>query len=92
VVLIGLPPHGDTAAVPVDDLTIRGGFGYTSSAWRDVVALLNAGRLRMDFLVTHRFGLADWQQALDALRGPQSPRGKVMLTIGSPEVPPEVRS
>jgi len=47
---------------------------------------------RPDFLVTHRFGLADWQQALDALRGSESPRGKVMLTIGSPKAPPEVRS
>src|SRR5437764_456703 len=89
-VLIGLPPHGETAAVPVDDLvnndlTIRGSFGYTSSAWRDVVGLLNSGRLRLDFLVTHRFGLADWEQALGALRGSESPRGKVMLTIGSPE-------
>jgi 2-desacetyl-2-hydroxyethyl bacteriochlorophyllide A dehydrogenase len=90
VVLIGLPPHGDTAAVPVDDLvnndlTIRGSFGYTSSAWRDVVVLLNSGRLRLDFLVTHRFPLRDWAQALDALRGSASPRGKVMLTIGAPE-------
>jgi threonine dehydrogenase-like Zn-dependent dehydrogenase len=97
VVLIGLPPHGETAAVPVDDLvnndlTIRGSFSYTSSAWRDVVTLLNSGRLRLDFLVTHRFVLADWQRALDALRGSESPRGKVMLTIGSPEAPPEVRS
>ena len=42
--------HGATAAVPVDDLvnndlTIRASFGYTSDAWRDVVRLLNAGRL-----------------------------------------------
>jgi L-iditol 2-dehydrogenase len=97
VVLIGLPPHGDTAAIPVDDvvnndLTIRGSFSYTSSSWRDVVALLNSGRLRLGFLVTHRFALADWQRALDALRGSESPRGKVILTIGSPEAPPEVRS
>jgi 2-desacetyl-2-hydroxyethyl bacteriochlorophyllide A dehydrogenase len=88
VVLIGLPPHGDTAAVPVDDvvnndLTIRGSFGYTSSAWRDVVALLNSGRLRLGFLVTHRFPLADWAQALEALRSAEGPRGKVVLTIGS---------
>lgn len=97
VVLIGLPPHGGTAAVPVDDLvnndrTVRGSVSYTSSAWRDVVALLNPRRLRLDFLVTHRFALADWQQALDALRGPESPHGRVMLTIGSPQAPPEVRS
>jgi threonine dehydrogenase-like Zn-dependent dehydrogenase len=88
VLLLGLPPHGETAAVPVDDLvnndlTVRGSFGYTSSAWRDVVALLNTGRLELAFLVTHRFGLADWKQALDALRGTDSPRGKVLLEVNS---------
>ena len=51
VLLLGLPPHGATAAVPVDDLvnndlTIRASFGYTSDAWRDVVRLLNAGAAR----------------------------------------------
>ena len=86
VVLRGLPPHGATAAVPVDDvvnndLVIRGSFGYTSSAWRDVVTLLNAGRLDLGFLVTHQFPLAEWEAALDTLRGSASPRGKVMLTV-----------
>ena len=86
VVLLGLPPHGATAAVPVDDvvnndLVIRGSFGYTSSAWREVVALLNAGLLDLGFLVTHRFPLAEWEAALDTLRGSASPRGKVMLDM-----------
>ena len=86
VVLLGLPPHGATAAVPVDDvvnndLVIQGSFGYTSSAWRDVVTLLNAGRLDLGFLVTHQFPLAEWETALDTLRGSASPRGKVILTI-----------
>ena len=88
VVLIGLPPHGATAAVPVDDvvnndLIIRGSFSYTSAAWREVVTLLNAGLLDLGFLVTHRFPLTEWRAALDTLRGEASPRGKVMLTIGS---------
>jgi L-iditol 2-dehydrogenase len=88
VVLLGLPPHGATAAVPVDDvvnndLLIRGSFGYTSAAWREVVTLLNAGLLQLGFLVTHRFPLAEWEAALDTLRQPVSPRGKVMLTVGS---------
>jgi threonine dehydrogenase-like Zn-dependent dehydrogenase len=88
VLLLGLPPHGETAAVPAadlvnNDLTVRGSFGYTSAAWRDVVALLNAGRLDMEFLITHRFALADWKQALDALRGQESPRGKVLLEVRS---------
>jgi threonine dehydrogenase-like Zn-dependent dehydrogenase len=88
VVLLGLPPHGATAAVPVDDvvnndLIIRGSFGYTSAAWREVVTLLNAGLLELGFLVTHRFPLTEWEAALDTLRGEASPRGKVMLTVGS---------
>jgi 2-desacetyl-2-hydroxyethyl bacteriochlorophyllide A dehydrogenase len=88
VLLLGLPPHGETVAVPADDLvnndlTVRGSFGYTSAAWRDVVGLLNAGRLDLAFLITHRFALADWKQALDALRGQDSPRGKVLLEVRS---------
>ena len=78
VLLLGLPPHGATAAVPVDDLvnndlTIRASFGYTSDAWRDVVRLLNAGRLRLGFLVTHRFPLGEWAAALDTLRARTPP-------------------
>ena len=90
VLLLGLPPHGATAAVPVDDLvnndlSIRASFGYTSAAWRDVVALLNSGQLTLDFLVTHCFPVTDWARALDTLRGhPEATpaaRGKVTLTL-----------
>jgi L-iditol 2-dehydrogenase len=87
VVLVGLPPHGATVPLAVDDavnndLTILGSFSYTSTAWRTVVTLLNAGRLRPGFLITHRFPLAGWEQAIALLRGPGSPRGKVLLDLG----------
>lgn len=87
VVLLGLPPRGEPAPVAVDDLvnndlTILASFGYTSGAWEDVVTLLNAGRIRPGFLVTHRFGLGEWEAALGTLRGAASPRGKVLLEIG----------
>jgi L-iditol 2-dehydrogenase len=86
VLLLGLPPHGDTAALGVDDavnndLTILGSFAYTAAAWRDVVRLLNAGLLRPGFLVTHKFGLAEWEQAIACLRGGDGTRGKVLLEI-----------
>ena len=62
-------------------LAARGGTGYTSRAWRDVVTLLNAGQFRPGFLVTHRYPLADWEQAIASLRGAESPRGKVLLEV-----------
>jgi threonine dehydrogenase-like Zn-dependent dehydrogenase len=88
VLLLGLPPHGDTAALSVDDavnndLTILGSFSYTAAAWRDVVRLLNAGLIGPGFLITHRFALADWEQAIGCLRGAPGPRGKVVLEIGA---------
>jgi threonine dehydrogenase-like Zn-dependent dehydrogenase len=92
VLLLGLPPHGQTVALSVDDavnndLAILGSFSYTAAAWRDVVRLLNAGLIRPGFLVTHRFALADWEQAIGCLRGSDGPgragpRGKVLLEIG----------
>ena len=86
VLLLGLPPHGDTAALSVDDavnydLAILGSFSYTAAAWRDVVRLLNAGLIAPGFLVTHRFALADWEHALACLRGADGPRGKVLLEV-----------
>ncbi len=78
VLLLGLPPHGQTAALGVDDvvnndLAILGSFSYTSAAWRDVVRLLNAGLISPGFLVTHRFALADLEQAIACLRGTGRP-------------------
>jgi L-iditol 2-dehydrogenase len=89
VLLLGLPPHGETVALGVDDvvnndLAIFGSFAYTAGAWRDVVRLLNEGLIRPGFLVTHRFGLADWEQAIACLRGGEGPRGKVLLEISAP--------
>jgi len=87
VVLLGLPPHGEPAPVSPGDLVTRdlrivASFSYTSRAWETVVRLVNAGRLRPGFLVTHCFALRDWEAALATLRGTDGPRGKVLLRIG----------
>ncbi|HEY3907927.1 MAG TPA: alcohol dehydrogenase catalytic domain-containing protein [Streptosporangiaceae bacterium] len=93
VVLIGLPPHGQTAALAVDDLvnndlTLIGSFSYTPASWRGVLALLNSGQLQPGWLITHRYPLAAWAEAVKALRGAgpaagntAGPRGKVLLDI-----------
>ena len=86
VLLLGLPPHGETVALAVDDvvnndLALLGSFSYTAAAWHDVVGLLNSGLIRPGFLITHRFTLADWEQAIACLRGGDGQRGKVVLQI-----------
>ncbi len=89
VVLIGLPPHGETAALAVDDLvnndlTLLGSFSHSPAAWRGVLALLNSGQLKPGFLVTHRYPLTDWELAVARLRGggaDQEARGKVLVEV-----------
>ncbi len=89
VVLLGLPAHGTAVDLFPDDvvnndLVIQGSFSYTRQSWAEVVALLNDGSLRPSFLVTHRFDLENWREALDTLAQVPSdqPRGKVVITLG----------
>ena len=84
--LLGLAPTGSTLALPADllvnnDLTLAASFGYTSAAWARVVALLNAGRFRPGRLVTHTFGLEEFEQAFSELAQPTGQRGKVLLEV-----------
>jgi len=84
VVLLGYPGKDVRVPLPVDDLVngdtaIIGSFGYTSTAWRQVVALLNSGRLDLSFLVTNRFALNDWENAMNTVRGGAGVRAKVVL-------------
>jgi 2-desacetyl-2-hydroxyethyl bacteriochlorophyllide A dehydrogenase len=90
ITLLGLPPHGaEVAIVPDDfvnnDITLQGSFSYTREAWSDVVALLNAGDLNPSFLVTHTFGLLDFERAIETLRHAPSgvARGKIMVTLSN---------
>jgi 2-desacetyl-2-hydroxyethyl bacteriochlorophyllide A dehydrogenase len=82
--LLGLPPSGSTLTLRADmlvndDLSLIASFGYTSAVWTRVVSLLNAGSFRPGRLVTHRFALADFEQAFAELAEPSGTRGKVML-------------
>jgi threonine dehydrogenase-like Zn-dependent dehydrogenase len=88
VILLGLPPHGETVEFSPDELVnhdaiIQGSFSYSRSAFADVVARVNAHDLRPSFLITHRFDLDDAASAVVALRGEGSkePRGKVVIAV-----------
>lgn len=64
------------------DLTIFASFGYSRAAWSLTVELMNSGKLDLTFLVTHRFPLEGYREAIDALRHAPSPRGKIVFEIG----------
>jgi L-iditol 2-dehydrogenase len=89
VLLIGLPPHGETVPLAADDLvnndvSLLGSFSYTPASWRGVLALLNSGQLKPGILITHRYPLTDWEQAIATLRGSggaSGARGKVLLEV-----------
>jgi 2-desacetyl-2-hydroxyethyl bacteriochlorophyllide A dehydrogenase len=86
VLLLGLPPSGTTVTFPADlmvnnDLTLVASFGYTSAMWARVVELLNAGRIPLGTLVTHRFPLEAYEEAFEALTAPTGARGKILLQV-----------
>lgn len=91
VALLGLPPTGRTVELPANllvnnDLTLAASFGYTSSAWADVVELLAAGKIVPGRIVTHRFPLEGFQEAFAVLAAPSGgARGKVLLDIDRDE-------
>jgi 2-desacetyl-2-hydroxyethyl bacteriochlorophyllide A dehydrogenase len=85
VVLLGYP-GAEQVNLPVDDIvngdvTVVGSFAYTREAWREVVELLNSGALDLSSLVTHRFPLSAYAEAVATLRHSTGPRGKILLDI-----------
>jgi L-iditol 2-dehydrogenase len=86
VILLGLPPTGQTIELAADmlvnnDLTLAASFGYTSGAWGRVVELLNSGQISPGSIVTHRFPLGNHDQAFAQLATPTGRRGKILLEI-----------
>jgi 2-desacetyl-2-hydroxyethyl bacteriochlorophyllide A dehydrogenase len=88
LLLLGYPGYGNIAPILIDDvingdLNIIGSFGSSLSAWKETVKLMNSGALDLSYLVTHKFPLAEFEAAIDALKNAPSPRGKVALVINS---------
>lgn len=87
LLLLGFTGPDVKTSISVDDLvngdlTIAASFGYSRKAWEMTVGFLNSGKLDLSFLVTHRFPLEKYQDAIDALRNAPSPRGKIIFEIG----------
>jgi len=60
------------------ELTIMGSFTEVDS-FPDALAAFRAGAIRVDGLITHRFGVGDYGQALEALRWDRSAH-KIVIT------------
>ena len=86
VLLLGLAGTGKQVSVEIDevvngDLTIFGSFSYSSLAYSQVVKLLNSSLIAPEFVITHRFGIAEWERAIETLRFANGARGKVILEL-----------
>ena len=82
-VFYGVTDEADRVSIsPYDvfrrELTIKGSFAEISS-FPAAIAALRAGRARTDGLITHRFGLADYGQALEALRSDRTAHKVVVV-------------
>jgi threonine dehydrogenase-like Zn-dependent dehydrogenase len=58
-------------------------FGATAEGWRWAIQLFEAGLLDARHLVTHCFGLADFEHAAEAARDPAARAIKVLITRGA---------
>lgn len=87
ILLLGISGHGTTLPLSTDDLVnndlrVRGSFGYTAAAWSQTTRLLNQGRFNPLPVITHRFPITDYEQALATLRTSSDlARGKVLLEL-----------
>jgi 2-desacetyl-2-hydroxyethyl bacteriochlorophyllide A dehydrogenase len=68
-VLLGIAGEGRTLTLPSDllvgkDMSLIGSIAYPTSTWSRVVGLLADGVLGLDPIVTHRFPMSDYDEAV----------------------------
>ena len=84
VVLLGIAGEGKMLELPVDrfvfgDLDVIGSFSYTTSAWSQVVGLLDRGLVDFEPLVTHRFPAGRFEEAFQVMDAREGVVVKVLL-------------
>lgn len=60
-------------------LSVQGIFGASSAAWAYAVQLFSAGLLQLAPLITHRFALSDYEEALNTVMARREGALKVLL-------------
>ena len=84
VVLLGIAGDGKTLELPSDrfvlgDIDVIGSFSYTTAAWAGVLRLLERELVDLAPLVTHRFPLESFADALALLERPRGTVVKIVL-------------
>jgi 2-desacetyl-2-hydroxyethyl bacteriochlorophyllide A dehydrogenase len=49
-------------------LTLIGHMGYDSASWRNCIKLLEAGKIKMDAVISHRMPLEEWQKGFELVK------------------------
>ncbi len=75
VVQVGIV--GREVSLPYDlvlyrELVVSSGFASTARSWRRALALLEAGQVRFEGIVTHRLPLSQWEQAFALVGSPEA--------------------
>lgn len=86
VLLLGYTENSTPFALHIDDLinndqSIFASFGYTRTAWTDVVNKINKNLLDFTSVVTHQFDIEQWQQAIKVMEDRDQVRGKVLIRV-----------
>ena len=88
-VLLGIAGEGRTLTLPSDlfvskDMALVGSIAYPASTWSRVVALLADRVLDLDPIVTHRFPISDFEEAVRLMDDRRGIVAKIVLEHATP--------
>jgi len=83
-VLLGIAGEGRTLTLPSDllvakDMALIGSIAYPASTWSNVVGLIGEGVLDLDPIVTHRFPMSDFEEAVRLMDDRRGIIAKIVL-------------
>ncbi|MDN2453338.1 zinc-binding dehydrogenase [Lactobacillus sp. UCMA15818] len=65
------------------NISILGHMAYDSITWRNAIELLKTGKIQVEPMITHRFGLSHWEEGFQAMADKKAI--KVVLTYDYPD-------